>query len=41
MSETLRVIDAALMLLFASTYLGTGRSLILFSFPLAPRRRIR
>lgn len=37
MSETLRVIDAALMLLFASIYLGTGWSLVLFSFPIAPR----
>lgn len=28
---------AAAMLLFASMYLGTGWSLVLFSFPLAPR----
>jgi len=37
MSETANVIVAALMLLFASMYLGTGWSLVLFSFPLAPR----
>ncbi len=37
MSETLTVLVAALMLLFASMYLGTGWSLVLFSFPLAPR----
>lgn len=37
MSETLNVAVAALMLLFASMYLGTGWSLVLFSFPMAPR----
>lgn len=37
MSQTANVIVAALMLLFASMYLGTGWSLVLFSFPLAPR----
>ena len=37
MSETANAIVAGLMLLFASMYLGTGWSLILFSFPLAPR----
>jgi hypothetical protein len=37
MSETANVIVAALMLLFASMYLGTGWSLVLFSFPLAPQ----
>ncbi len=37
MSETVNLIVAALMLLFASMYLGTGWSLVLFSFPLAPR----
>lgn len=37
MSETANVIVAALMLLFASMYLGTGWSLVLFSFPIAPR----
>jgi hypothetical protein len=37
MSETANAIVAALMLLFASLYLGTGWSLVLFSFPLAPR----
>lgn len=37
MSDTVAVVDAALMLLFASMYLGTGWSLVLFSFPLAPR----
>lgn len=37
MSETATVVVAALMLLFASMYLGTGWSLVLFSFPLAPR----
>lgn len=35
MSETANVVVAALMLLFASMYLGTGWSLVLFSFPLA------
>jgi hypothetical protein len=37
MSETANVIVAALMLLFASMYLGTGWSLVLFSFPIEPR----
>ncbi len=37
MTETANVAVAALMLLFASMYLGTGWSLVLFSFPLAPR----
>ncbi|MDQ4047944.1 MAG: hypothetical protein M3131_00965 [Actinomycetota bacterium] len=37
MSETANVVVAAFMLLFASMYLGTGWSLVLFSFPLAPR----
>ncbi|HEV2791663.1 MAG TPA: anthrone oxygenase family protein [Solirubrobacterales bacterium] len=37
MSETANVIVAAAMLLFASMYLGTGWSLVLFSFPIAPR----
>ncbi len=37
MSETVTVTVAALMLLFASMYLGTGWSLVLFSFPLAPQ----
>jgi hypothetical protein len=36
MSETANILVAALMLLFASMYLGTGWSLVLFSFPLAP-----
>lgn len=36
MSETANVLVAASMLLFASMYLGTGWSLVLFSFPLAP-----
>jgi len=36
-SETANVVIAAFMLLFASMYLGTGWSLVLFSFPLAPR----
>jgi hypothetical protein len=36
-SETLRIIDAALLLLFASMYFGTGWSLVLFSFPLASK----
>lgn len=35
MSETANILVAALMLLFASMYLGTGWSLVLFSFPLA------
>jgi hypothetical protein len=35
-SDTLTIIDASLMLLFASMYFGTGWSLVLFSFPLAP-----
>lgn len=34
MSETVNIVVAALMLLFASMYLGTGWSLVLFSFPL-------
>jgi hypothetical protein len=37
MSETVRIVDAALMLMFASMYLGTGWSLVLFSFPLASK----
>ena len=37
MSETANALVGALMLLFASMYLGTGWSLVLFSFPLAPR----
>ncbi|CAN5592764.1 hypothetical protein BH20ACT19_BH20ACT19_08580 [soil metagenome] len=37
MSETANIVVAALMLLFASMYLGTGWSLVLFSFPIAPR----
>ncbi len=37
MTETANVVVAAFMLLFASMYLGTGWSLVLFSFPLAPR----
>lgn len=37
MSETANIVVAALMLLFASMYLGTGWSLVLFSFPLAAR----
>jgi hypothetical protein len=37
MSETANVIVAALMLLFASMYLGTGWSLVFFSFPIEPR----
>lgn len=36
MSETANVLVAAAMLLFASMYFGTGWSLVLFSFPLAP-----
>ncbi|MBA2261671.1 MAG: DUF1772 domain-containing protein [Solirubrobacterales bacterium] len=35
MSDTVDLAVAALMLLFASMYLGTGWSLVLFSFPLA------
>ncbi len=37
MNETANIIVAGLMLLFASMYLGTGWSLVFFSFPLAPR----
>ncbi|HEX5982764.1 MAG TPA: anthrone oxygenase family protein [Solirubrobacterales bacterium] len=37
MTETANVIVAALMLLFASMYLGTGWSLVLFSFPIEPK----
>jgi hypothetical protein len=37
MNETANKIVAGLMLLFASMYLGTGWSLVFFSFPLAPR----
>jgi hypothetical protein len=37
MTDTWAVIDAAFMLLCASMYLGTGWSLVLFSFPIAPR----
>jgi len=37
MTDTWVVIDAAVLLLCASMYLGTGWSLVLFSFPLAPR----
>ncbi len=37
MSGTVDVLLAASLLLFASIYLGTGWSLVLFSFPLAPR----
>jgi hypothetical protein len=37
MNETANIVVAGLMLLFASMYLGTGWSLVFFSFPLAPR----
>jgi len=37
MTDTWVVIDAAFLLLFASLYLGTGWSLVLFSFPMAPK----
>ncbi len=37
MSGTVDVLLAASLLLFASVYLGTGWSLVLFSFPLAPK----
>lgn len=37
MSATANAIVAALMLLFASMYLGTGWSLVFFSFPLAQK----
>lgn len=37
MTDTWVVIDAVFLFLCASMYLGTGWSLILFSFPLAPR----
>ncbi len=36
MSETANALVAGLMLLFASMYLGTGWSLVLFSFPIEP-----
>lgn len=37
MSGTVDVLLAAALLLFASMYFGTGWSLVLFSFPLAPK----
>ena len=37
MIETLVVLDALFLLFCASIYLGTGWSLVLFSFPIAPR----
>jgi hypothetical protein len=36
MSETANALVAGLMLLFASMYMGTGWSLVLFSFPIEP-----
>lgn len=37
MSETVRVIDALVLLACASVYLGTGASLVLFQLPDIPR----
>lgn len=37
MKDPLLVINAMLMLAFASIYVGTGVSLVFFSYPIAPR----